>query len=44
MKMNSDKCYLIFSSGDENRTIDLNGEVINNTQVQKVLSVHIDYQ
>ena len=42
MKMNSDKCHLIPSSNDENKKIELNGEVINNIQVQKLLSVHID--
>ena len=42
MKMNSDKCHLILSSNDENKKIQLNGEVINNTQVQKLLGVHID--
>ena len=44
MKMNSDKCHLILSSNDENKKIERNGEAINNTQVQKILSVHIDYQ
>ena len=42
--MNSDKCHLILSSIDENKKIALNGEVINNTQVQKLLGVHIDYK
>ena len=42
MKMNSDKCHLILSSNDENKKIELNGEAINNTQVQKLLGVHID--
>ena len=44
MKMNSDKYHLILSSNDENKKIERNGEAINNTQVQKILSVHIDYQ
>ena len=34
MKMNSDKRHLILSSNDENKKIELNGEVINNIQVQ----------
>ena len=41
--MNSDKCHLILSSNYKNKKIELNGEVINNTQVQKFLGVHIDY-
>ena len=44
MKINSDKCHLILSSNDENKKIKLNEEVINNTQMQKLLSVHIDYK
>ena len=44
MKMNFDKCHLILSSNDENKKIELNGEVINNTQVQKPSGVHIDYK
>ena len=44
MKINSDKCHLILSSNDENKKIKLNEEVINNTQMQKPLSVHIDYK
>ena len=43
MKMKSDKCRLILSSNDKNKRIKLNGEVINNTQVEKLLGVHIDY-
>ena len=39
---NSDKCHLVLSSNDENKKIELNGEVINNTQVQKPSGVHID--
>ena len=42
--MNSDKCHLILSSTDENRKIELKVEVTNNTQVQKLLGVHIDYK
>ena len=34
MKMNSDKCHLILSSNDENKKRELNGEVINNTEIQ----------
>ena len=41
MKMNSDKCHLILSS--QNKKIELNEQVINNTQVQK-LGVHIHYK
>ena len=44
MKMNSDKCHLILSSNDENKKTALDGEVINNTQVQKHLGAHIDYK
>ena len=33
MKINSDKCHLILSYNDENKKIELNGEIINNTQV-----------
>ena len=43
MKMNSDKWHLIIGSNDENKKIELNGEVINNTQVQNLLCVHDDY-
>ena len=43
MKINSE-CHLIFSANDENKKIELKGEVINNTQVQKLLGVHIDYK
>ena len=43
MKTNSDKCHLILSSNDKNKKIELNREVINNTQVRKLLGVHIDY-
>ena len=41
MKMNSDKCHLILSSNDENKKIELNGEVINNTQEVSNFSVFI---
>ena len=44
MKMNSDKWHLIIGSNDENKKIELNGEVINNTQVQNLLCVHDDYK
>ena len=44
MKINSDKCHLFLSSNDENKKIELNGEVINNTQVQNLLGVYIDYK
>ena len=44
MKMNSDKCHLIFSCNEEHKKKELNGEVINNTQFQKLLGVHIDYK
>ena len=45
MKINSDKCHQIFSFNDENKKIELNGEVINNTQIQKQrLGVHNDYK
>ena len=30
------KCHLILSSSDENKKIELNGEVISNAQVQKL--------
>ena len=42
--MNSDKCYLILSSNDENKKTALDGEVINNAQVQKPLGVNIHYK
>ena len=42
--MNSDKCHLILSSNDENKNLELNGEAINNTQLQKLLGIHIDYK
>ena len=45
MKMNSGgKCHLILGSNDENSKIELSGEVINNTQVQKLPGVLIDYK
>ena len=31
-------------ANDENKKIELNGGAINNTQVQKLLGVHIDYK
>ena len=33
-----------FGSNDENKKIELNRKVINNTQIQKLLGVHIDYK
>ena len=42
--MNPDKCHLILSSNDENEIIELNGEVVNNTNVQELLGVHIDHK
>ena len=39
--MNSNKYHLVLNSNNE---IELNGEVINNTQIQKFLGVHIDYK
>ena len=44
IKMYCDKCHLILSSNDENKKIKLNGEVINNTQVQNLLGVHIEFK
>ena len=44
MEMNSDKCHLIFNSNDENKKRKNNDEVINKSQVQKLLGVHIDYE
>ena len=32
------------SSNDESKKIENNGEVINKSQVQKLLGVHIDYE
>ena len=43
-KMNSNKCHLILSSNNENKKIELNGEAINSTQVQKLFGVQIDYK
>ena len=42
--MNYYKPHLILSSNDENKKIELTGEVINNIQVQKLLGAHIDYK
>ena len=42
--MNSDRCHIVLSSNDENKKMELSGEVINNTQMQKLLGFHIDYQ
>ena len=44
MKMNSDTCQHNFSSNDKKKKTEINGEVISNTQVQKLLGVHIDYK
>ena len=43
MKMNF-KFHLLLSSNDENRKIELNREVINKTQIQKLLGVYTDYK
>ena len=44
-KMNSVKCHLTLSSNAENKKIKLNGEIqLNNTQMQRLLAVHIDYK
>ena len=32
------------SSNDESKKIENNGEVINKSQIQKLLGVHIDYE
>ena len=42
--MNSDKYHLIFNFNDKNKKIKNNDEVINKSQVQKLLGVHIDYE
>ena len=42
--MNSYKCHLILSSNDKNKKIELNGEVINKTQIEKLLGFQIDYK
>ena len=44
MKINSDKCHLILSSCDENNKTENNDEVINKSQVQKLLGVYVDYE
>ena len=33
-----------FSSNDESKKIENNGEIINKSQIQKLLGVHIDYE
>ena len=38
------KFHLLLSSDDENRKIELNREVINKTQIQKLLGVYTDYK
>ena len=40
--MNFDKSYIILSFNDENKKRELKEEVINNTQMEKL--VHIDYK
>ena len=40
--MKSDKCHLTLSSDNKNKKIELKGEVISNTQIEKLLAVHID--
>ena len=42
--MNSDKYHLNLSSNDKNKKAELNGGVINSTQVQKPLGVYIDFK
>ena len=44
MKMNFGECHLILRSNDENKKRELNGEVINNTEIQKLLGAHIEYK
>ena len=44
MKMDSDKYYSILSCNNENKKIELNGEVINNIQIQNLLHVHDGYK
>ena len=41
MKMNSDKSHFILSSNDKNKKVEFNGEIISNTQVQKLLGVSL---
>ena len=33
-----------FSSNDESKKIENNGEIINKSQIQKLLGVHMDYE
>ena len=42
--MNSDTCQHNFSSNDKKKKTEITGEVSSNTQVQKLLGVHIDYK
>ena len=44
LKMNFDKCQLILSSNDENKKMELNGEVVNSMQMQNLLGVHINHK
>ena len=44
MKINYEKYQFTLSSNDKNKKIELNREAINNTEVQKLLGVHIDYK
>ena len=44
MKINYDKCQFTLSSNDKNKKIELNREAINNTEVQNLFGVHIDYK
>ena len=39
----SGKCHRILSFNNENKEMELNGEVINKTQVQKIIAVLMDY-
>ena len=43
MKLSSEKCHLILSYNDENKKLELNREVINNTKIQNLLGAHTDY-
>ena len=42
--MNFDKCQLVLSSNDENKKMELNGEVINSMQMQNLLGVYINHK
>ena len=43
MKLSSEKCHLILSYNDENKKIEFNREVINNTKIQNLLGANTDY-